>query len=58
MSDGDFVFLMAVFDRPLPCGEDLVKRPERHFALDVAGEDALDRDGPVDFGIPRLAWCG
>ena len=41
----------------LPCGEDLVERPERHFALDVAGEDGLDRDGSVNFAVPRLAWC-
>jgi hypothetical protein len=41
----------------LPCGEDLVERPERHFALDVTGENGLDRDGPVNFAVPRLAWC-
>jgi hypothetical protein len=58
MSDGDFVFLMAVFDRPLSCGEDLVERPDCRFALDVTGEDGLDRDGPVNFAVPRLAWCG
>jgi hypothetical protein len=50
-------FLWLFSTVPFPCGEDLVERPER-FALDVTGEDGLDRDGAVNYGVPRLTWCG